>query len=275
LPKVTRFKAEVVPEVLKGQLSSPSEKAGVKVTVRVVLPEILPNVAEMVEVPCATPVARPPLLIVAMDVLEEFQVTCAVRSFVVPSEYVPVAANCRVPPTAMLALAGVTDMAARGALRVARHIPDWVGFEYVPDIVLPSSLTVPVSDVVCPALKSNDKVIFMPLTVPVMVALLEPIAPVPEILLPVSVRVKKSGPSSVPPVFVWYKFQEPLTLASGRTGGAGTPLLLLSPPPPQPINTMDIIKHRDSGNTILVRLLVTIVSILSRGKGFTLPPFYA
>ena len=46
-----------------------------EVTVRVVLPEILPKVAVMVVVPVATAVARPLLLTVATDVLDEFQAT--------------------------------------------------------------------------------------------------------------------------------------------------------------------------------------------------------
>ena len=70
-----------------------------EVTVRVVLPEILPEVAVMVAVPAATAVARPLLLTVATDVLDELQVTCVVISWLVPSEYVPEAANCWVTPT--------------------------------------------------------------------------------------------------------------------------------------------------------------------------------
>jgi len=64
----------------------------------------------MVEVPSATAVARPLLLIVATDVLDELQVACVVMSWLVPSEYVPEAANCWVPPTGRLGLAGVTDI---------------------------------------------------------------------------------------------------------------------------------------------------------------------
>ena len=56
------------------------------VTVRVVLPAIPPEVAEMVAVPIATDMARPLLLTVATDVLDELQVTCVVMSWVVPSE---------------------------------------------------------------------------------------------------------------------------------------------------------------------------------------------
>jgi hypothetical protein len=79
-----------------------------EVTVRVVLPEISPEVAVMVAVPAATAVARPLLLTVAADVFDELQVTCVVISRVVPSENVPVAANCWTTPAGMLGLAGVT-----------------------------------------------------------------------------------------------------------------------------------------------------------------------
>ena len=85
------------------------------VTVRVVLPEILPEVAVMVAAPTAPAVARPVLLTVATDVLEEAQVTCGVMSWLVPSEYVPEAANCLVFPAGTIGLAGVTDMEDRVA----------------------------------------------------------------------------------------------------------------------------------------------------------------
>jgi hypothetical protein len=55
-------------------------------TVRVVLPEILPEVAVIVVVPAATAVARPLLLTVATDVLDELQATWVVISWLVPSE---------------------------------------------------------------------------------------------------------------------------------------------------------------------------------------------
>ena len=46
----------------------------------------------MVAGPRAAPVADPAVLMVAFD--EELQVTRVVRSWVVPSAYVPVAVNC-------------------------------------------------------------------------------------------------------------------------------------------------------------------------------------
>jgi hypothetical protein len=55
-------------------------------TVRVVPPEMLPEVAVTVDVPAATAVARPLVLIVATDGLEEPQATSPVISWLVPSE---------------------------------------------------------------------------------------------------------------------------------------------------------------------------------------------
>jgi hypothetical protein len=77
------------------------EERVAEITVRVVLPEISPEVAVMVAVPAATAVARPLLLTVAADVFDELQVTCVVISRLVPSENVPVAANCWTTPAGM------------------------------------------------------------------------------------------------------------------------------------------------------------------------------
>ncbi len=55
-------------------------------TVRVVFPEMLPEVAEMVDVPTATPVARPLLLTVATNIFDDLQVTWVVISRLVPLE---------------------------------------------------------------------------------------------------------------------------------------------------------------------------------------------
>ena len=56
------------------------------VTVRIVFPEMVPEVAVMVDVPAATPVARPLLLTVATDISDDLQVTFVVISRLVPSE---------------------------------------------------------------------------------------------------------------------------------------------------------------------------------------------
>ena len=62
-------------------------------TVRVVFPEILPELAVMVALPAEAPVARPPLLTIATEALDELQATWVVILYFVPSEYVPEAAN--------------------------------------------------------------------------------------------------------------------------------------------------------------------------------------
>jgi hypothetical protein len=100
------------------------------VTVRIVLPEILPWVAVMVTAPAVTAVAKPLVSIWAHDVSDELQVTCAVISSVVPSEYVPMAMNCRLTPTGMLGAVGVTAMEDRvAAVHVRAVLPEilpWV-----------------------------------------------------------------------------------------------------------------------------------------------------
>ena len=67
-------------------------------TVNVVLPVTPPEVALTWEVPCAVALARPPAVMVATAVLEDTQVAELVTSTIDPSEYVPVAVNCCVPP---------------------------------------------------------------------------------------------------------------------------------------------------------------------------------
>jgi hypothetical protein len=64
------------------------------VTVSKVEPLIDDDVAVMVEVPTPAPVARPIVLIVAVAVVPEVQVTVDVKFCVVPSLNVPVAVNC-------------------------------------------------------------------------------------------------------------------------------------------------------------------------------------
>jgi hypothetical protein len=93
------------------------------VTVRIVFPEILPEAAVMVAEPVVTAVARPLLLTIATDVLEEDQVTCVVISWLVPSEYVPEAENCLVFPAGMLGLAGVTAIETSAAVGVPPSPP--------------------------------------------------------------------------------------------------------------------------------------------------------
>ena len=84
-------------------------------TVSTVDPETEPEVALMTLVPTPAPVARPPEVIVAVDVVADAQVTEAVRFCVLLSLYVPVAVNCCVWPLAIEGLAGVTAIETRVA----------------------------------------------------------------------------------------------------------------------------------------------------------------
>jgi len=68
--------------------------ATLSVLIPVTGPSTLLNVAEMVELPCLTPVASPLELTVATPVFDEVQVTRLVRSLVLPSLNVPAAVNC-------------------------------------------------------------------------------------------------------------------------------------------------------------------------------------
>jgi len=73
-------------------------------------PDLLPNVAVIDAEPAAIVVTSPfepaALLMAATDVAEEPHVTAVVRFCIEPSEYVPVAVNCWVVPSAMLGLNG-------------------------------------------------------------------------------------------------------------------------------------------------------------------------
>jgi hypothetical protein len=66
--------------------------------------------AVMVDVPGATAVASPELLMVATDCVCDAQVTWLVRVCVELSEYVPMAVNCCVDPRLMLGLGGDTEI---------------------------------------------------------------------------------------------------------------------------------------------------------------------
>lgn len=79
-------------------------------TVNVAFPLTPFSEAVIVVEPEATAVASPLALIVATVVVPDVQVAVELRFFVEPSLYVPVAVNCWVAPTAMLAEFGVTAM---------------------------------------------------------------------------------------------------------------------------------------------------------------------
>ena len=112
------------------------------VTDMAVLADILPEVAETVAAPAATPVARPLLLTVAIDVFNEVQVTCVVISWVVPSEYVPVAISCWATPTGRFGLAGVTAREDRVAVVTVRGVLADTPPETVEMVAVPSATAV-------------------------------------------------------------------------------------------------------------------------------------
>jgi hypothetical protein len=76
----------------------------------------------MVAVPAATAVTRPVVVFTVANAVEELQVTRVVISWLVPSEYVPVAINCRVAPAGLLGLGGVTAMEVRVAKSTVRFV---------------------------------------------------------------------------------------------------------------------------------------------------------
>src|SRR6266568_1359529 len=93
--------------------SSCIEASVAEVTTNAALPKIKPDVAVMVEEPAASDEAMPAALTVTLPVSEELQVTANVISFLLLSEYTPVALNCRLVPGAMLSVEGDTSMAVR------------------------------------------------------------------------------------------------------------------------------------------------------------------
>jgi len=96
----------------------------------------------MVAVPAEKAVARPLLLIVATDISVELQMTCVVILKLVPSEYVPVAVNCRVAPIDMLGLAGVINMEERVAEFTVRVVLPDILPEVAVMVALPATTAV-------------------------------------------------------------------------------------------------------------------------------------
>ncbi len=99
------------------------------VTVKMAVPEMSPEVAVMVVAPVATPVARPwepeALETVAVPVSDDDHVTESVTVAVLRLEYVPMAVNCCVPPTAMEAVVGETVMLTNTAgVTVSTAVPE-------------------------------------------------------------------------------------------------------------------------------------------------------
>ena len=100
-----------------GEISIDSSTACV--TVSVVDPEMLPEVAVIVVEPVSTDVASPfepdILLMVAILVFDEFQITDEEISCCGPAENVPMAMNCLVVPSTILGFTGVTVIAVMTA----------------------------------------------------------------------------------------------------------------------------------------------------------------
>jgi len=87
---------------------TPIETSTACPTLSVAEPLIEPAVAVMIALPTPCPLANPPLAMLA-TVEDEVQLTKLVRSCLLPSLYVPVAANCWLVPLAIDALPGLTD----------------------------------------------------------------------------------------------------------------------------------------------------------------------
>ena len=89
------------------------------VTVTAVAPNTVPRLAVMVAMPTAVAVTRPwlsaALLTVTSVGAEESQVTSAVRSWVLPSEKVPVAVSDFVVPLAREGFGGVIEIEVKTA----------------------------------------------------------------------------------------------------------------------------------------------------------------
>jgi hypothetical protein len=94
-------------EALVGDTLIETSAAGVIVIVTDC--EVEPDVALIVALPCPTPVATPVLETETTPLEDEAQLIDEVRSCVVPSEYVPVAWNCTVVPTAIDGFVGVIE----------------------------------------------------------------------------------------------------------------------------------------------------------------------
>jgi hypothetical protein len=91
-----------------GVMFKPTTAAGI--TVRFAVPVTDPEVALMLVVPIAQPVAIPPAAIIATYGSDKLHVTDAVRFFLLPSLYVPVAAKGNDSPAGIIPFAGLTAM---------------------------------------------------------------------------------------------------------------------------------------------------------------------
>jgi hypothetical protein len=96
--------------IVAGEGVTASEVKTADVTFREVEALIVPDLAVIVVLPFAIPVAKPAAVTVATVFAEEVQVAVPVRSWLLPSLYLPVAVNCCVMPRAMEGAAGVREI---------------------------------------------------------------------------------------------------------------------------------------------------------------------
>lgn len=130
---------------------------------------------------------------------------------------------------------------------------------YVPDIVFQSGPAVPAKVVAVPSALLRVRAILLPLTVPVIVA---PSDFVPEILLPVCVRLQSFGASADAPDGVRNKLQLPLTSPS---------LGKLRNVPPQPKRDKDKITTKRQSKNALGRFFVTHFIMIPPSEDYRLP----
>jgi hypothetical protein len=130
------------------------------VTVSKVDPLMDDDVAVIVEVPTPAPLARPVVLIVAVVVVPEDQVTLDVRFCVEPSLNVPVAVNCCVAPLAIDGFGGVTAIDCSVAAVTVRVVEPLIA----PDVALivevptPAPLASPEALIVAVVVVPEDQV---------------------------------------------------------------------------------------------------------------------
>ena len=125
-----------------------------------VLPEIVPDDAVIAAEPVAPPVASPVASTVTTVVAAEVHATEEVMSCDVPSEYAPIAVNCRVSPTAIPGSAGVTVIDSKVAVVTVNVVSP----ETEPDVAVifavpaATPLARPAAFTVATAVKSDDHV---------------------------------------------------------------------------------------------------------------------
>lgn len=113
-----------------------SEARSAAFTVAVALPLTEPEAAVIVVVPRLRAVARPLTVIDAILVVDELHVTVLVMSCVVPSENVPLAANCCKVPSEIDGVAGVTAIEFTVAFVTVRVAPE----KTLPDVAVMAEL---------------------------------------------------------------------------------------------------------------------------------------